>query len=130
MRQPLSAILLKILTQSAVQRLRSADDFLDLCSLAGALSEVVELCSSDLTTADNSDIRNVRRMKRPCLLNAYTVGHLADRECFAGSAALTLHNNALEDLNSFAAAFLDLTVYTNCIAYAELRSSAVLLRFS
>ena len=71
MRQPLSAILLKILTQSAVQRLRSADDFLDLCSLAGALSEVVELCSSDLTTADNSDIRNVRRMKRPCLLNAY-----------------------------------------------------------
>lgn len=111
----------------ADQNRGSADNFLDLCPLACALSEVEEFCSSDLTAAYDLNVSYVRGMKRPCLLNTNAVGHLTNCECLADACALTLDNNAFEDLNSLTVAFFDLAMYAYCITYTELRKYALLL---
>ena len=59
-------------------------------------------------------------MKRPGLLNADTVGCLTDCESLSCAAALSLQDNAFENLNSFAVTFLDLSVYADRVADAEI----------
>ena len=55
-------------------------------------------------------------MKRPGLLNTDSAGFFADGKGGAVSAALDLQDNALENLNTLAVAFLNAVVNTNGIA--------------
>ena len=67
-----------------------SDDFLDLGALAGTLSQVVKFRSSYFTVTDNFDLLYIGRVKRPCLLDADTVGSFSYGECLTVSAALSL----------------------------------------
>ena len=66
-------------------------------------------------------------MKRPCLLHADAAGRLADREGLTVSAALSLQNDALENLDTLTVAFLDLAVDANRVADVKLRNALLQL---
>ena len=63
----------------------------------------------------------MRRVKRPCLLNADPVGCLSYCKSSSGSAALFLQDCSLEYLDPFAVALFDLRVYSYGIADMKLR---------
>ena len=71
--------------------------------------------------ADNLELCNVRGMYREGLLNADTVRDTSDGNGLVDAAMLHSDNGTLEDLNSFAVTFLDLSVYLDGIADLELR---------
>ena len=54
--------------------------FLNLCTLAYTVSQVIQLRTSYLTVTDNLYLLNIGRMQRPGLLNANAVGKLTDGE--------------------------------------------------
>ena len=60
-------------------------------------------------------------MKRPGLLYADAAGGLTDCEGLSGAAVLALDHGSLKDLDPLTVSFLDQIVYTDSIAYAELR---------
>lgn len=98
------------------------DKFLYLGALAYSVSEVVQLCAANLTTADYVNSCYVGRVKRECLFYAYAICYTANCECFGDTAAMTTDNGAFEHLDSFAGAFLDLVVNANCVTYVEGRN--------
>ena len=82
--------------------------FLDLGALAHAAAQIVQLCTSDLTDADDFHLLHVRRMDRERLFNADAVGNSAYREGFGDSAAVLTDYGTLEQLDSLAVALFDL----------------------
>ena len=60
-------------------------------------------------------------MKRPCLLNADTVGVLSYCESLSNAAVLSLDNCTLENLDSLTVSLFDLTVNFYSITNTELR---------
>ncbi len=109
-----------------LSRKRSANLFLNLCLLTAELSQVVQLRSSDLTITNDLYLLNVRRIQRPCLLNADSAGFLANGEGLAAACSLNLQDSSLKDLNSGALSLLNSVMYANGITYIELRDFLLL----
>ena len=63
------------------------DLFLDLGALADSVSEVVQLCSADLTVADYIHGYDVGRVKREGLFHAAAICHTTNGEGFGDNAA-------------------------------------------
>ena len=103
--------------------------FLNLGSLTNAVAQVVQLCTANLTLADNVDSNNVRRMNREGLFNTAAVRNSSYSEGLRDSAAMLCNDGAFEHLNSFAGAFLDFVVNTNGVTNFETRYSFLLLLF-
>ena len=53
-----------------------SDLFLDLCSLAKTVAQIVQLRAANLAVADALDVDNVGRMERENLLAADTIWHV------------------------------------------------------
>ena len=64
-------------------------------------------------------------MYRERLFNAYAVRDAADGNRLVNAGVLLGNDNALENLNTLAVAFLNLRVYLNGIADLELRQVAL-----
>ena len=60
-------------------------------------------------------------MKRPCLLNADTVGVLSYCESLSNAAVLSLDNCTLENLDSLTVSLFDLSGYSYSVTYVEAR---------
>ena len=103
---------------------------LDPGSLACSFSHVIELGSSNVALANELDLLNERRMKRESLFYANAGRDSSDSEGLADAAVLLLEHIALEDLDSFSVAFLDLDVYLNGIAYGKLRNIVLFIFLS
>src|SRR4029079_7983094 len=89
--------------------------------LADLLPEVVELRPAHVPACRHLELLDLRRMKREGSLDADSEGLLTDGERLAGTAALPLDHDALEDLRALAVALDDLKVHPHAVAGAELR---------
>ena len=94
------------------------DSLLDLCGLAEALAQVVQLCTTNLALTDGLDHCNVGRMQGENLLAANAVGNTTDGDGLSNAAVLTCDDSAFENLNTLARAFLD--AYMNADGVADL----------
>ena len=103
------------------------DLFCNLCSLAYAAAQVVQLVTANLTVADNLELSNVRGMYREGLLNAYAVRDAANGYGLVNTSVLLGNDDALEYLNTLAVALLDLCVYLYGVTDLESRQIALAL---
>ena len=78
---------------------QKSDLLFDFGSLADSAAQIVQLCTSDLTDADDFHLLHVRRMDRERLFNADAVGNSAYREGFRDSAAVLTDYGTLEQLS-------------------------------
>ena len=79
----------------------------NLGSLTDALSDVVQLGSSDLTTSNGLNRDDRGGMDRKNLLTTDVVGNTTDGDGLVDAAMLLGNDGALESLGSLTAAFLD-----------------------
>ena len=98
-----------------------SDLFLDLCSLAKTVAQIVQLRAANLAVADALDVDNVGRMERENLLAADTIGDAANGDGFFDTAVLLGDDGALEDLDSFAGTFLAFDMTANGVATLNFR---------
>ena len=99
-----------------------SDLFLDLCSLAKTVAQIVQLRAANLAVADALDVDDVGSVERENLLAADTIGDAANGDGFFDTAVLLGDDGALEDLDSFAGTFLDFDMNANGVA--DLTTSA------
>lgn len=90
-------------------------------ALAGAVSEVVELCSSRPSAANRFYIDDIGRMYREDSFNALIIDDSADGESFVRSAASSGNDCSAEYLDTSLVSFFDFTMHINHIAYFEVR---------
>ena len=95
--------------------------FLDLCSLAKTVAQIVQLRAANLAVADALDVDDVGSVERENLLAADTIGDAANGDGFFDTAVLLGDDGALEDLDSFAGTFLDFDMNANGIADLNFR---------
>ena len=88
----------------------------DLGSLTDAAAQVIELGAADITAAHGLDLLDEGRMDVEHLLDADAVGETTNGEGLLKTAVLLRDNDALEDLDTLAGAFLDLDVNADGIA--------------
>ena len=93
---------------------------LDLCSLADALAQVVQLCSADFTAANCLYGDDGGRVYGEDLLAAYTVGDAADGDGLVDAAMLLGNDGAFKSLVALTAAFFYADCDTDGIADVEL----------
>ncbi len=94
-------------------------DFFDAGCFAAELADVIQLRAPDAAFADDFDLVDHLRMEREDAFDTVSERHLADGECGAGAAMFLRNANALEDLDAFLVAFLDLYVHFDGIARFE-----------
>ena len=94
---------------------------LDLCLLTDAVTQVVKLCSANLTLADGGNGDDGRRMYGKYLLTADTVGDTANGYCLIDAAMLLGNDGTLESLGTLTVAFLNENEDTHCITDVHLR---------
>ena len=99
--------------------------FCNLGSLANAAAQVVQLCTANLTIADNLKLCNVGGMYREGLLNADAVRDAANGNRLVDARVLHRDDDALKYLDTLAVTLLDLGVYTNSVADLELGQIAL-----
>ena len=92
----------------------------DLCLLAHAVTQVVQLCSANLTLADSGNRDDGGRVHREDLLTADTVGDTADGDGLVDAAMLLSNDGAFESLVTLTAAFLNTNENTDGIAHVHL----------
>ena len=97
----------------------------NLCSLTNAATQVVQLCTANLTIADNLELCNVRGVYREGLLNANAVRNAANGDGLVDAGVLHRNDDALEYLNTLAVALLDLCVNLYGVADLELGQIAL-----
>src|SRR5699024_8301656 len=94
--------------------------FLDLGSLAAALTQIVQLGATDLAAADHHDVIQAGGMQGERALHAYAVGRAADGERLAHRTVAAGDDHALKRLQTLAGTFDDLHEHAHGIADAEL----------
>jgi len=85
----------------------SLQALLDLCLLTNAITQVVELGSANLTSADSGNGDDGRRMYGKYLLAADTVGNTTNGNSLVDTAVLLGNDSAFESLGTLTVAFLD-----------------------
>ena len=91
----------------------------NLCSLTLARTQIVKLCSADLTALGDFDVVDSRGMQGESSFHAYAVGKSSDGEAFVNAAALAFDDGTFEDLDTLSGAFDNLVVNLNGVAHAE-----------
>ena len=92
------------------------NSLLDLGSLAHTVTQIVQLCTTNLALTDGLDHCNVGSVQGENLLAANTVGDTANGDALSDAAVLLSNDGALEDLDTLTSAFLDLHVDADGIA--------------
>src|SRR5262245_11015736 len=92
---------------------------LDAGRLALQLTQVIQPTLPNLTTGDDLDPIDARRMQREGALDAHAVGNLAHGKGGAGAAALARNHHAFVNLDALLVAFLDDRVHANGVADPE-----------
>ncbi len=92
----------------------------DLCCLADAIAEVVELCSANLSFSDGLNRNNGGGVNGEDLLAAYVVGNAANGDGLVDAAVLLCNDGSLEGLGTLTGAFLNLYGNLNGIADVHL----------
>src|SRR5699024_6454687 len=93
-----------------------SDTCLDLGRLAGALTQVEELRTTDLAAADNFNLLNERAVDGEHTLHTNTIRGAANGESLGNAAMLLGDDGALKSLDTFLVAFLDADGNANGIA--------------
>ena len=96
---------------------RLSDLLLDLSGLAHAVTQVVQLGTTNLALADGLDHGHIGRMQGEDLLAANTVGDAANSDGLADAAMLAGNDSAFKHLDTLTSAFLDANVHTNGVAH-------------
>ncbi len=107
---------------SGVLALGACIAFLDTCSLAAQIAEIIELGTADLTTTNDVNVVDNRCVEREDTLDAYAKADLADRNGFAYAAMFAGDADAFERLETFLIAFLDPDVHAKRVARLKGRS--------
>lgn len=102
-----------------------ADLFLNLCSLAHSVTQIVQLRSANLTLADHLYAVNNRRVQRENTLNTAAMCNTANSKGFADAAVLLCDYSTLEYLDTALVAFLD--SYVNLYGITDTESRYFLL---
>ena len=95
------------------------DLFLNLGRLTNSVTQIVELCTSDLTLTDNVNLLYVGGVDREGLFYATAVRNTSYRERLGDSAAMLSDNGSFEHLDSLASTLLDLVVNTNRVTNVD-----------
>ena len=96
------------------------DALLDLSGLTNAITDVIELRTTDDAMTDYLDTTDGGAVIREGTLNADAVAHTTDGEGLADAAALHLDNDTLEILKTLTGTFDDLNVNADGVADLEL----------
>lgn len=99
--------------------LHAAATITETTRLTGALTEEVQLCSSGICSADNLDLRDLRRVEWEDTLHALVCNDAADGDRFAHAATLTRDKHALEYLDTLLIAFDDAAVHVDRVTDIE-----------
>ena len=89
---------------------RLSDLLLDLSGLAHAVTQVVQLGTTNLTLADGLDHSHIGRMQGEHLLTAYAVGNPANSDGLADAAMLAGNDSAFKHLNALTLALANLNM--------------------
>src|SRR6516162_4036148 len=89
----------------------TAHAFFNTRGFTGALTQIIELRTADMTATLHGDLFNTRRMEQEDTLDADALEDSADCDCFAKSTTAPLDNDAFITLGSFFAAFFNLDKY-------------------
>ena len=92
------------------------DALLNLSCLAHTITQVVQLCTTDLALTDGLDHSNVGRVHGENLLAAHAVGDTTNGDGLTDAAVLTGDNGAFEHLDTLTRTFLDAHMNTNGVA--------------
>ncbi len=84
--------------------------------LTNAVTEIVELCTTNDGGTKDFDLRDTRAVDREFTLDALTRDNAADSEGFANAGAATGNDVAIENLDTLFVAFKDLAMHVNAIA--------------
>ncbi|OCQ89514.1 hypothetical protein AMR42_13665 [Limnothrix sp. PR1529] len=93
--------------------LLAIEPFLDAGCLTNALTQVVQLGTTDFTTAHDFDIRDAGRMQQEHALYANTLEHPTHGDGFVNSAVAHRDDGAFVGLDALFAAFLDHNTNSN-----------------
>ena len=93
--------------------------FADFCLLAAECAQVVELGATNVTSADELDVVDDRRVDRKLTLDADLERDFANVERLANSVTVTADNHTLENLDSAAITFNNVYVNLHRVADAE-----------
>lgn len=97
-----------------------SDALLDLGALADSVTEIIELCTADLTASDNLDLLNVRRMDRERLLDAAAVCYAAHLERLGNTASAATDNRTLKYLRTNSLSLFDPVIDSHGVTDVEL----------
>lgn len=97
----------------------------DLCGLTAKLAQVVELGAANVTTANELDVVDDRRVDGELTLDAHLEGNLTDCEGFTDSVTATSDDDTLEDLDTASATFDDVYVNLDGVADSEVGDVAL-----
>ena len=98
---------------------RLVDLFLNLGCLTNAVTEVVQLCTSYLTNADNVNLFNIGRMDGEGLLYAYAIRNASYSKGLGDAAAVLCDHGAFEHLDSLTVTLFDSVVNTDGVTDAD-----------
>ena len=96
------------------------DEFLNLGALTNSVAEIVELGATDITAADNLDLRDTGAVDREDTLDALAGLDTADGESLLDAGTASRDHDALELLDTLIVALDDLNRNFNGIADVEL----------
>ena len=94
----------------------NSDLLLDLGGLAGAAAQVEQLCTANLTAANNLNVLDARAVDREHTLNTNTIRGAADGEGLRDAAMLLSNIGTFDSLDSLLVAFLDTDGHADGIA--------------
>ncbi len=97
-----------------------SDALFDLGALADSVTEIIELCTTNLTASDNLDLLNVRRMDRERLLDAAAICYATYLERLGNTASAATDNRTLEDLRTNSLSLFDPVIDSHGITDVEL----------
>jgi len=93
--------------------------FLDFRLLTAKVAQVVELGATNVTTANNLNVIDNRRVNGELTLHADLERHLTNGEGLANAFTRAADNDALEDLNTRAVTLDDVYVNLDSVTSAE-----------
>lgn len=96
--------------------------FLDTCSLAAQVTQVIELCAADLAAADNIDVIDDRCVQRENALDTDAEADLSYCDRFTRTAVLAGDDNAFKNLKALLIRLLDADVHLDGVARLKSRN--------
>ena len=96
-------------------------DFLDLRGFTLPVAQIIQLCATDFTMADQFHMIHSRRMDRESPLHTDSVRNPTNRKGFPNSAVPLGDHSAFKSLKTFSASFNNLDPHTNRVANIDLR---------